>query len=341
MILDCPCIQIKNIKPNQQNPVEQDEDLIVYVEDKGCLFLDQIIYICNGFLDFNTNFQNNGYFKIINIDNVRCGYKMVQITNIDKHAILVTNCSLILLTGPQGPPGIKGPQGYTGERGPQGETGIQGATGPKGETGSQGETGPQGFTGPQGETGPRGFTGTTPPLPQPRFISYQKTFPNIPQTLDIDISSTVNFGTGLGVDIKDSFGTVDLFFDSTIQRFNNITNETHLYLVGVTLIFDGFPNGNGYRRYTIDKYFYSDTSTSSESIVNVNGNNGVRSAPLGSIESTVLNSCVTILLEPNDYFEVKAQYGGTTAPATLLLYSTNNINFIPAPYPYIAITQIF
>jgi len=79
-----------------------------------------------------------------------------------RHHYKMTEASLsvaIGAEGPQGEPGPQGPIGLTGPAGPQGPTGPQGPVGQIGPQGPQGPIGPTGLGGPQGPEGPQGPAG--------------------------------------------------------------------------------------------------------------------------------------------------------------------------------------
>ena len=65
--------------------------------------------------------------------------------------------------GPQGPVGLTGPAGPQGTAGPQGPIGLTGPAGPQGPAGAPGPMGPTGPAGPQGPEGPQGPVGLTGP----------------------------------------------------------------------------------------------------------------------------------------------------------------------------------
>lgn len=77
-----------------------------------------------------------------------------------RHHHNMTEASLSVAIGFEGPQGEPGPQGPAGQIGPQGSQGPIGLTGP---AGLQGPAGPQGPVGPQGPAGPAGAGGSFDP----------------------------------------------------------------------------------------------------------------------------------------------------------------------------------
>lgn len=117
--------------------------------------------------------------------------------------------------GPQGATGTKGDTGTAGPQGIQGETGAAGTNGADGADGAQGLQGPQGLqgvtgaTGPQGATGPEGPAATevsfttnfsvvsgTEPVGEQVTSSYIKNGSLVFITMNFDLSTVSNFGTG-------------------------------------------------------------------------------------------------------------------------------------------------
>lgn len=117
--------------------------------------------------------------------------------------------------GPAGPQGATGTKGDTGTAGPQGETGAAGTNGADGADGAQGLQGPQGLQGVTGATGPQGATGPegpaaaevsfttnlsvvsgTEPVGEQTTSSYIKNGALVFITMNFDLSTVSNFGTG-------------------------------------------------------------------------------------------------------------------------------------------------
>lgn len=117
--------------------------------------------------------------------------------------------------GPAGPQGATGTKGDTGTAGPQGETGAAGTNSADGADGAQGLQGPQGLQGVTGATGPQGATGPegpaaaevsfttnlsvvsgTEPVGEQTTSSYIKNGALVFITMNFDLSTVSNFGTG-------------------------------------------------------------------------------------------------------------------------------------------------
>ena len=118
-------------------------------------FLDSGVVCCDDYNDDSE--KSGGGDRPLPPADCDCVGLQVQIQNLYR---LVLELSQGGTQGPPGPQGIEGPRGIQGPKGDKGDKGDTGDIGPKGDKGDKGDTG---ATGPQGPQGPQGIQGQQGP----------------------------------------------------------------------------------------------------------------------------------------------------------------------------------